>query len=171
MLKVKSVRTIGIVGDSTQLERELIYPIYRHEGDKCFYYKSALYRLENVDDAAVRVVVFSACDLFCDIEQLLMQCDSPKTVVYLTNCRRARRMGLKIDKKRLSYMLECPVVYENRFFANSLNKLLSTIHIVSDTPSYYTALDNPCIARKTVVGLRGSFYSFVKSIVHKFVKI
>lgn len=171
MLKVESVRTIGLVGDSVQLERELTYPVYKKEGNKYFYYKSALYRVENVDDAAVRVVVYSACDLFCNIEELLAFCDNPKTVVYLTNCHRARRMGLKIDKRRLSYMLSCPVIYENRFFASSLNKLLNAIHIVSDTPSYYTALDNPVIARKSAVKLKGSFFSYIRSAVHKIVKI
>ena len=171
MLKVKSVRTIGIVGDNIQLERELTYPVYKEEGNKYFYYKSALYRVEDVDDASVRVVVFSACDLFSNIEELLNMCDNPKTVVYLTDFRRAKRMGLKIDKKRLSYMLSCPVVYENRFSANSINKLLSAIQIVSDTPSYYTALDNPILARKSVIGLRCGFYSFIKRLVYKFIKL
>ena len=71
MLKIKSVRTVGFVGDGDRIVKELTSPLKKSDKSDCFYYKSSLYRVENVDDAAVRVVVFSAVDLFCNISDLL----------------------------------------------------------------------------------------------------
>lgn len=169
MLKVKSVRTVGFVGDDERIVREITTPLKRNGKSDCFYYKSALYRIENVDDAAVRVVVFSAVDLFCNISDLLDLCDCQKTVVYVKDCKRAKRSGFKIDKARLSYMLSCPVVFDRGTSVRGLNRLLSLIHIVSDTPSYYTALENPLLARRCAVGLRRGFFMRIKMLMLKFI--
>ena len=87
MLKVKSVRTVGFVGNDDLLVKELTCPFAKTKQGNCFYYKSALYRVENVDDACVRVVVFSAVELYCGFEKLLEMCENPKSVVYITDCK------------------------------------------------------------------------------------
>lgn len=169
MLKIKSVRTVGFVGDGEMIVRELTSPLKRSGKSDCFYYKSSLYRVENVDDAAVRVVVFSAVDLFCNISDLLDLCDCQKTVVYIKDCKRAKRSGFKIDKARLSYMLSCPVVFDRGTSVRGLNRLLSLIHIVSDTPSYYTALENPSLARRSAVMLKCGIFTRFRLLLSKFI--
>lgn len=164
MLKVKSVRTVGFVGDDERIVRELTTPLARRKQNNCFYYKSALYRVENIEDASVRVVVFSAVEIYCNLEGLLEMCENPKTVVYIPDCRRAKRMGIILDKKRLSYMLGCPVIFDKSNTVFGINRLLNAIHIVSDTPSYYTALENISIARRSVVALKSGFFSRMKQI-------
>lgn len=164
MLKVKSVRTIGFVGDDERIVKELTTPFSRKKHSNCFYYKSALYRVENVEDAAVRVVVFSAVELYCGFEQLFDLCENPKSVVFITDCKMARKMGIKIDKGRLKYMLGCPVIFDKANSVSGLNKLLNAIHIVSDTPSYYTACENPMLARRCVLSLKESLFSRIIKI-------
>lgn len=167
MLKVKSVRTVGFVGNDDLLVKELTCPFAKTKQGNCFYYKSALYRVESVDDACVRVVVFSAVELYCGFEKLLEMCENPKSVVYITDCKRARKMGVSIDKKRLCYMLGCPVVFDRGYLVTGINRLLAAIHIVSDTPSYYTALENPSIARRRVLSIKLGFIHKIKRICMK----
>lgn len=169
MLKIKSVRTVGFVGDDEKIVRELTCPLARLNKPGCFYYKSALYRVENVDDAVVRVVVFSAVDLFCNISQLLQMCDYQKTVVYIKDCKRARRLGFRLNKPGLSYMLACPVVFDSGMTVRGLNKLLFYIHTVSDTPLFYTAVCNPSLARRCAVRLRGGAFSKLRAFISKII--
>ena len=100
MLKIKSISTVGFVGESENLVHELTCPLSRKRTGDRFYYKSSLYRVEAPDDANVRVVVFSAVDVFCCFETLVDLVDFQKCVLYLTDVKKARRMGIKIDKTK-----------------------------------------------------------------------
>lgn len=161
------MRTVGFVGNDDLLVKELTCPFAKTKQGNCFYYKSALYRVENVEDACVRVVVFSAVELYCSLEALLEMCENPKSVVYITDCKRAKKMGICIDKKRLCYMLGCPVVFDRGYLSTGINRLLAAIHIVSDTPSYYTALENPSIARRRVLSIKLGFTYKIKKFFMK----
>lgn len=169
MLRVKSVRTIGFVGDNEQIVRALTCPLAGMNKPDCFYYKSALYRVEAVDDASVRVVVFSAVDLFCNMADLLEMCDCQKSVVYITDCAKASRAGYRIDKKRLGYMLDCPVVFDKGKTVRGLNKLLSCVHIVSDTPTFCSAYQNPTLAVRSVIRLKLGILYKIKLMLKKYI--
>ena len=128
MLKIKSVRTVGFVGDGDRIVKELTSPLKRSD-----------------------------------------LCDCQKTVVYIKDCKRAKRSGFKIDKARLSYMLSCPVVFDRGTSVRGLNRLLSLIHIVSDTPSYYTALENPSLARRSAVMLKCGIFTRFRLLFSKLI--
>ena len=160
MLKIKSISTVGFVGECESLVHELTCPLSRKRTGDRFYYKSSLYRVEAPDDANVRVVVFSAVDVFCCFETLVDLVDFQKCVLYLTDVKKARRMGIKIDKKRLSYALECPVVFATKS-ARGLNRLLDAVHMVSQTPNFITTFENPSVAKKSVISFKQSKLSFL----------
>ncbi len=168
MLKIKSISTVGFVGESEKLVRELTCPLSRKSMGDRFYYKSSLYRVEKPDDAKVRIVVFSAVDVFCCFESLIDMVDYQKCVLYLTDVKKARRMGIKINKTRLSYTLECPVVFATRSTLG-LNRLLEAVHTVSQTMNFITAFENPSVAKKSVISFRKSFVSTVRDKIINFV--
>lgn len=158
MLKIKSISTVGFVGESEKLVRELTCPLSRKSVGDRFYYKSSLYRVEEPDDAKVRIVVFSAVDVFCCFDTLVDTVDYQKCVLYLTDVKKARRMGIKIDRIRLSYALECPVVFATRS-ARGLNRLLEAVHTVSQTPNFITTFENPSVAKKSVISFKHNKFS------------
>ena len=166
MLKIKSISTVGFVGECEKLVHELTCPLSRKRTGDRFYYKSALYRVEAPDDANVRVVVFSAVDVFCCFDTLVDLVDFQKCVLYLTDVRKARRMGIVIDKARLSYTLECPVVFATKS-ARGLNRLLDAVHMVSQTPNFITAFENPELAKKSIISFK---YGLLSNIGKKFVQ-
>lgn len=150
MLKIKSIDTVGFVGESEKLISELTCPLSRKTAGDRFYYKSSLFRVEEPDDAKVRIVVFSAVDVFCCFDTLVDMVDYQKCVLYLTDIKKAKRMGIKINRARLSYALECPVVFATRS-ARGINRLLEAVHMVSQTPNFITSFENPDVAKKSVV--------------------
>lgn len=157
MLKVKAISTVSFVGESENLLRQLTCPASKYYRDSHFYYKSLLYRIEKPEDAKVRVVVFSALDLFCCYDSLVDMVDYPKTILYLTDIKKARRMGLAINPQKLSYMLECPVIFATRG-AGGINKLLAAIHTVSVTPNYISVFENPSLLVKNAISLKTSIF-------------
>lgn len=94
MLKIKSISTVGFVGESENLVHELTCPLSRKRTGDRFYYKSSLYRVEAPDDANVRVVVFSAVDVFAALK-LLLTWSIFKMCFVSDRCQKARRMGIK----------------------------------------------------------------------------
>ncbi len=168
MLKIKSISTVGFVGESEKLIRELTSPLSQKSAGDRFYYKSSLYRVEKPDDAKVRIVVFSAVDVLCCFDMLVDLVDYQKCVLYLTDIKKAKRMGVNINKARLAYVLDCPVVFATRS-TRGLNRLLEAIHTVSQTPNYIAAFENPSVAKRSVISFRKSFASAIRDKVIKFV--
>ena len=161
MLRINSVTTLGFVGEADGLIRQLTCPLCSKESRDCFCYKSSLYRIAQPDDSAVRVVVFSATDTFCCFDALCRLVRGQRAVLYITDVKRARRMGIKINRQALSYSLGCPVIFATRG-TRGLNRLLGAIHLVSNTPS---SSAGSYAIKKSVITLKVNFVSKFKEFL------
>lgn len=167
MLKVNSVYKVSFVGDCDNIKKELTTPFCRNEGQCYFYYNYNVYKITPLSYAKTTVVAFSAFDLMWNFDLLLELCNRDKVIVYITDFQKAKRIGYKICKRKLEYILSCPVIFETRNSAKGINKLMQAIELVSTTPSYFYAIENPQLARNSVVGIKSTLFSKIVAYLLK----
>lgn len=156
MLKVNSVYKVSFIGDSCNVKRELTTPFCSCDNECYYYYNYNVYKITPLSYAKTSVVIFSALDLMWSFDKLLELCNRDNVIVYITDYKKAKHIGYKINKRKLSYILSCPVVFETAHSARGINKLMQAIELVSTTPSFFYAFENPQIARKSVVGIKST---------------
>lgn len=135
MLKVKSVKTIGFVGNAKDVVTALTCPLLTSK-PAYFYFNNNVYKIVSPLLSSTRVIVFSATDLMWKLEEILTLCQIENAVVYITDYHKLKKLGIKLNKQMLRYILACPVVFSTRHTARGLNKLLKAIDLVSNTPDY-----------------------------------
>lgn len=138
MLKVNSIKSIGFIGEANSLVTQLTCP-YCVSNRCCFYYKTNVYKIVSPTVSKIKVVVFPATDMLWRLEDLLTLSSLDNTIIYITDYYMLRKMGVKINKQALRYILSCPVVFATRHSTRGLNRLLSAIHLVSNCPSTQNA--------------------------------
>lgn len=134
MLKVKSVKTIGFIGEAKDVVTQLTCPSCTTK--HCyFYFKSNVYRIVSPAVSNIKVVVFSATDMLWRLDDLLNLSSLENTIIYITDYHKLRKLGVRINKQMLAYLLSCPVVFSTRGSARGLNRLLSNIDMLANIPS------------------------------------